>query len=129
MTVQEFFEAFEDAQRHPDLRWQLSPEDADGAPALPAYDTETAHRPGLCMCPVVAVIHHRDPESPIETSSSQGDMADALGMAVRDVADLTQAADASRVFDTDGEIVPLFDPEYRASLLEIAGIEVDRPCA
>ena len=55
-------------------------------------------------------------------------MAGKLGMAVRDVADIMQAADEDRVVDTDGETVNLFDPSYRAKLLKIAGVE-EVPCA
>ena len=128
MTVSEFFEAFEEAvTARPALPWAIHRDEAN-LPVLRAYDVKTTEHGYRCLCPVMAVIHHRDPGSDIVVSSNPRDMARKLGMAVMDVNDLIQAADGDRLVDEDGETVTLFDPDYRAKLLKVAGIEVE-PCA
>ena len=128
MTVSEFFDAFEEAVAARSLPWRAHRDPETQQVMLRAYDVKATEHGYRCFCPVMAVIHHRDPESDIVVSSSQGDMAGKLGMAVRDMADIMQAADEDRVVDTDGETVNLFDPSYRAKLLKIAGVE-EVPCA
>lgn len=125
MTVSEFFEAFETAVQDFALPWRIYREPDDNLPVIRAYDVKGTEQG---FCPVMLVIHHRDPESDIVASSGRREMARKLGMAVRDVSDIMQAADGDRIVDTDGETVNLFDPNYRARLLRIAGVE-EAPCA
>lgn len=128
MTVSEFFEAFETAVQDFALPWGIYHEPNENLPMIRAYDVKGAEQGYRCFCPVMLVIHHRDPESDIVASSGRRDMARKLGMAVRDVSDIMQAADGDRIVDTDGETVNLFDPNYRVKLLRIAGAE-EVPCA
>jgi len=128
MTVSEFFDAFEEAVAARSLPWKAHRDPETQQVMLRAYDVEATEHGYRCFSPVMAVIHHRDPESGIAVSSGRRDMAASWAWRLRDVADIMQAADGDRIVDTDGETVNLFDPNYRARLLRIAGVE-DVPCA
>ena len=120
--MSEFFDAFEEAQAAAGFDWTVSGNMSGVLRAVEPFEDAKGRETCRSLCPVTTVIRHRYPDSDIEVESSARDMAEALGMAVCDVTDITLAADADTITDVDGEEVSLYCPKLRAELVRIVRV-------